>query len=130
MDSIVDLIEETGIVAIIRRATAFDAPAIARALADGGVRVLEITLNSYDALTAIEAVRKLELPGLAVGAGTVRTAAQARSAVAAGAQFLVAPNFDRGATDVAHAAGLLMIPGIATPTEAVAGAGAGRRLAK
>lgn len=130
MDPIVELIEETGIVAIIRRATPFDAPAIARALADGGVRALEITLNSYDALPAIEAVRKLELPGLVVGAGTVRTAAQARAAVAAGAQFLVAPNFDRGAADVAHSAGLPMVPGIATPTEAVAAVEAGCRLLK
>ncbi len=129
-DPIVQLIEETGIVAIIRRAAPFDAPAIARALADGGVRALEITLNSHDALRAIAAVRALELPGLVVGAGTVRSASNARDAVAAGAQFLVAPNFDPAAAGIAHAAGMAMVPGIATPTEAVAAAAAGCRLLK
>lgn len=127
---ILELVEATGVVAIIRRTTRFDAPAIARALADGGVRVLEITLNSHDALAAINEVKQLAISGLSVGAGTVRTAADARAAINAGAEFLVAPNFDRAAADVAHAAGLPMLPGVATPTEAVAAFEAGCRLLK
>ena len=47
MEPIIRTIEETGVVAIIRRSTPFDAVEIARALAAGGVRVLEITLNSH-----------------------------------------------------------------------------------
>jgi 2-dehydro-3-deoxyphosphogluconate aldolase/(4S)-4-hydroxy-2-oxoglutarate aldolase len=128
--SITELIEQTGVVAIIRRGAPFDAPAIARALSEGGVRVLEITLNSHGALAAIGAVRQLELQNIVVGAGTVRNATDAHAAVAAGAQFLVAPNFDRGAVDVAHAAGIPMTPGIATPSEAVAAAEAGCKLLK
>ncbi len=129
-DPIIQLIEETGVVAIIRRSAPFDAPAIARALVAGGVRVLEITLNSHGALAAIEAVRSLEIPGLVVGAGTVRTAPDAHAALAAGAQFLVAPNFNQGAVEVAQAAGVSMVPGVATPSEAVAAWEAGCELLK
>ena len=129
-DPIIQLIEETGVVAIIRRSAPFDAPAIARALVAGGVRVLEITLNSHGALAAIEAVRSLEIPGLVVGAGTVRTAPDAHAALAAGAQFLVAPNFNQGAVEVAQAAGISMVPGVATSSEAVAAWEAGCQLLK
>lgn len=127
---LVRLVEETGVVAIVRRSEPFDAPALARALADGGIRVLEITLNSDRALEAIACVRELGLPGLVVGAGTVRTAADARDALAAGAEFLVAPNFDPRAVSAAHAGGVSMLPGIATPSEAVAAWEAGCRLLK
>jgi 2-dehydro-3-deoxyphosphogluconate aldolase / (4S)-4-hydroxy-2-oxoglutarate aldolase len=127
---IIRLVEETGIVAIIRRSTPFDAPSIARALAEGGVRVLEITLNSHNALQAIESVRSLGLPGLSVGAGTVRTAEDARAALQAGAEFLVAPNFDAAAVNVAHSSGVTILPGVATPTEAVAARHAGCELLK
>ena len=127
---ITDLIQEAGVVAIIRRTTPFDAPAIARALVAGGVQVLEITLNSHDALQAIEAVRTLEIPGLVVGAGTVRRPADAHAAVAVGAEFLVAPNFDRATVEVANQAGLPMLPGVATPSAAVAASEAGCGLLK
>jgi 2-dehydro-3-deoxyphosphogluconate aldolase/(4S)-4-hydroxy-2-oxoglutarate aldolase len=127
---VIGLVEETGIVAIIRRSTPFDAADIARALAEGGVRVLEITLNSHHALQAIESVRRLDLPGLSVGAGTVRTAEDARAALHAGAEFLVAPNFDAAAVNVAHSSGVPMLPGVATPTEAVAARQAGCELLK
>ena len=130
VDPILQLIEETSVVAIIRRGEPFDARMIAESLVAGGIRVLEITLNSHGALEAIEVVRRLELPGLAVGAGTVRTAHDARMALEAGAQFLVAPNLDAPAVEVAHAAGVPMLPGVATPSEAVAAWQAGCRLLK
>lgn len=130
MHPILQLVEATGVVAIIRRGAPFDGPAIARALSAGGVGALEITLNSHAALQAIEQVRRLAADNLTVGAGTVRTAADARAALAAGAQFLVAPNFDRATVEVARAAGVPMIPGIATPSEAVAAAEAGCQLLK
>jgi 2-dehydro-3-deoxyphosphogluconate aldolase / (4S)-4-hydroxy-2-oxoglutarate aldolase len=127
---IIDIIQESGVVAIIRRSGPFDAPAIAQALVEGGVRVLEITLNSHNALEAIKAVRAEAIPGLIVGAGTVRRVADAHAAIAAGAEFLVSPNFDRPTVEVAHAAGLPMLPGVATPSEAVAAFEAGCGLLK
>lgn len=120
-DAVLDVIMTTGVVAIIRRTAPFDAVALAEALAGGGVRVLEITLNSHDALRSIEQVRRRQDIGdIVVGAGTVRNARDARAAIDAGAEFLVAPNFNAGAVGVANAAGLAMLPGVATPTEAVA----------
>src|SRR6188508_2794890 len=92
---IIDIIQESGVVAIIRRSQPFDAVAIAQALVAGGVRVLEITLNSHNALEGIRAVRAAGIPGVIVGAGTVRRATDANAAIAAGAEFLVSPNFDR-----------------------------------
>ena len=129
-DAIIQLIEESGIVAIVRRATPFDIAPLARGLSGGGVRVLEITLNSHSALEAIGAARELALPDLVVGAGTVRTAVDAQLALDAGAEFLVAPNFDGAAVRVALGAGVPMLPGIATPSEAVAAWEAGCRLLK
>ena len=127
---IIDIIQEWGVVAIIRRSGPFDAVAIAQALVEGGVRVLEITLNSHNALEAIKAVRAAAIPGLIVGAGTVRRATDAHAAIAAGAEFLVSPNFDRPTVKVAHAAGVPMLPGVATPSEAVAAFEAGCGLLK
>jgi 2-dehydro-3-deoxyphosphogluconate aldolase / (4S)-4-hydroxy-2-oxoglutarate aldolase len=129
-DPILQVIEESGVVAIIRRSAPFDAATIARALVAGGVRVLEITLNSHSALTSIAALRELDIPGLVVGAGTVRTADDARHAVEAGSQFLVAPNYDPATVHIARTAGLQMLPGVATPSEAVAAWQAGCRLLK
>jgi 2-dehydro-3-deoxyphosphogluconate aldolase/(4S)-4-hydroxy-2-oxoglutarate aldolase len=127
---IVSLIQESGVVAIIRRSTPFDAAGIARALVAGGVRALEITLNSHEALASIRMLQRLDIAGVVVGAGTVRTAADARAALEAGARFLVAPNFDPETVAVARGAGVPMLPGIATPSEAVAAWQAGCELLK
>lgn len=129
-NAVIELIQTTGVVAIIRRTVPFDAVSIAEALAAGGVRILEITLNSHDALRAIAKVRSQEISNVVVGAGTVRNAQDARAAIDAGAQFLVSPNFNADAVGVAHAAGLAMLPGVATPTEAFAAFEAGCRLLK
>ncbi len=79
--------------------------------------LLEITLNTSGALHAIEALRYRFGDHMVIGAGTVREAAQAREAIAAGAQFLVAPNLDRPAVEEALDQDTLMIPGVFTPTE-------------
>lgn len=129
-DTVIDAVEATGVVAIIRRTTPFDAVALSEALAEGGVRILEITLNSHDALRSIEQVCRRNMGDLIVGAGTVRNARDARAAIDAGARFLVSPNFNAGAVGVANAAGLAMLPGVATPTEAVAAFESGCKLLK
>ncbi len=129
-DAVLDVITTTGIVAIIRRTAPFDAVVLSEALAKGGVRILEITLNSHDALRAIEQVRRHDIADIIVGAGTVRNARDARAAIDAGAEFLVSPNFNAGAVGVANAAGLAMLPGVATPTEAVAAFESGCKILK
>jgi 2-dehydro-3-deoxyphosphogluconate aldolase / (4S)-4-hydroxy-2-oxoglutarate aldolase len=125
---------EGGVVAIARRVTAASASGIARALAEGGVRAFEITLNDpeADALRAIEAVAAAEAnhgPGavspLSIGAGTVLSVAAAGRAVDAGATFLVMPHTDPEIVAWAAERGVPALPGAATPTEVLAGWRAG-----
>ncbi|MFF3335669.1 bifunctional 4-hydroxy-2-oxoglutarate aldolase/2-dehydro-3-deoxy-phosphogluconate aldolase [Streptomyces sp. NPDC002888] len=107
----------TRVMAILRSADASALPAVARALAAGGVTCLEITLTTAGALDALAAVRAELGPGVAVGAGTVITGDQAKDALAAGAEFLVAPVVDTDVVrDAAHR-GVPCYPGAWTPTE-------------
>lgn len=103
---------------------------IAESLAAGGVNLLEITLNSRGALEEITRLRGAVGPDAMVGAGTVRTPAAARQAIDAGAEFLVAPNFDAGTVDEARRAGVPHLPGVFTPTEAHDASAAGCRIVK
>jgi 2-dehydro-3-deoxyphosphogluconate aldolase/(4S)-4-hydroxy-2-oxoglutarate aldolase len=89
---------------------------VARALADGGVRIIELTLRRGSALTSLKLIAS-EVPDILVGAGTILTPGQADAAVGAGAQFLVSP----GVTPplLAHMIdlGLPVLPGVATVGE-------------
>lgn len=107
------------VIAILRRLPAPAVLPLARALLAGGVRVLELTVDSPDALSMISALRD-ELPELTVGAGTVLDGVTAGRAVRAGAGFLVSPHTDRELLDFARDAGVAIIPGAATASEAVA----------
>jgi 2-dehydro-3-deoxyphosphogluconate aldolase / (4S)-4-hydroxy-2-oxoglutarate aldolase len=91
---------------------------LARALTDGGVPCAEITLRSRSALQVLEVAAAVE--GFLAGAGTVLNARQAAQAVQAGAQFLVSPGLSREVVEAGRAAGVPVIPGIATATEVMA----------
>ena len=97
--------------------TAHAAP-LARALSRGGLRVLEVTLRTPAALDAIRAMTEAA-PDTIVGAGTLLTPEDVRAAVAAGARFGVSPGFTDSLLDAAEDAGLPMLPGVATPGEAM-----------
>ena len=118
-------LREQRLVAVIRAPDAAAALGAARAVAAGGVRIVEITFTVPDALRVMTALR--DEPGLTVGAGTVLTAAQARAALAAGACFLIAPNLSREVADEAAGAGVFFCPGAYTTTEIVAARAAGFR---
>jgi 2-dehydro-3-deoxyphosphogluconate aldolase / (4S)-4-hydroxy-2-oxoglutarate aldolase len=107
------------VIAILRRVAPPAVLPLARALLAGGVRVAELTVDSPDALPLISALRE-QLPELTVGAGTVLDGATARRAVSAGARFLVSPHTDHELLDFARDAGVPLIPGAATASEAVA----------
>ena len=107
----------TRVMAILRSADASGLPAVARALASGGVTCLEVTLTTAGALDALAAIRAELGPDIAVGAGTVITAGQARDALAAGAEFLVAPLVDTVVVRSAADSGIPCYPGAWTPTE-------------
>lgn len=102
---------------------------MARALLAGGVDVIEITLRSDAALAAIEAVAR-DLPEMAVGAGTVTRPQEVAQVQAAGARFALSPGATPALLDAVKAAGLPFIPGVATPSEAMAARDAGFGLMK
>ena len=92
-----DLADHGPVIPVIVIERAEDAVPMARALVDGGVRVLEVTLRTPAALAAIAAIARA-VPEAIVGAGTVRSAADARAAHAAGARFARQPGLHRRAS--------------------------------
>ena len=120
-----------GLVAIVRgEFSVGEQEAIAEALLAGGVRILEVTLNTTDALTGIRRLGERFAGELLVGAGTIRKAADAQRARDAGARFLVAPGLDLDTVAAAQEHDVLMLPGVFTATEAMAASAAGCRLLK
>ena len=89
---------------------------LARALVAGGIRMLEVTLRTPVALACIEAIAK-EVPEAVVGAGTVRSAADAQAAALAGARFAVSPGYTRAIGKACRELELALLPGVATGSE-------------
>jgi 2-dehydro-3-deoxyphosphogluconate aldolase / (4S)-4-hydroxy-2-oxoglutarate aldolase len=114
---VLSTIKQEKMIAIIRGSEPSDALAIAKALYEGGVRAIEITLNSPGALSSIEKVRSTLGDDLAVGAGTVLDPESARSALLAGAQFILSPSLNRDTIKMTKRYGAVSIPGAFTPTE-------------
>ncbi len=96
-----------------------DAVPMARALVAGGVRVLEVTLRTPVGLACIEAIARA-VPEAVVGAGTVRTAADARAAKDAGSLFAVSPGYTAAVGAACREAGLPLLPGVATASDVMA----------
>ena len=97
-----------------------DAVPLARALAAGGVRALEVTLRTPAALSAIERIAG-EVENVLVGAGTVLRPADAKAAKAAGSGFAVSPGLTSDLAQAARDQGLPFLPGVATASEIIAG---------
>jgi 2-dehydro-3-deoxyphosphogluconate aldolase/(4S)-4-hydroxy-2-oxoglutarate aldolase len=89
---------------------------MARALVAGGIRMLEVTLRTPQALACIEAIAR-EVPEAVVGAGTVRTKADAQAAANAGSRFAVSPGYTSAVGQACRDAGLALLPGVATGSE-------------
>jgi 2-dehydro-3-deoxyphosphogluconate aldolase/(4S)-4-hydroxy-2-oxoglutarate aldolase len=106
-----------------------DAVPLARALVEGGVRVLEVTLRTPAALACIEAMARA-VPEAIVGAGTVRTAADARAARDAGCAFAVSPGYTSVVAQACRDAALPLLPGVATASEVMAASADGHSFLK
>jgi 2-dehydro-3-deoxyphosphogalactonate aldolase len=115
------------IVAILRGVRPTEVVDIAGALADAGIRILEVPLNSPDALSSIERLAGSADGRMLIGAGTVLTAAAVDDVAAAGATFVVSPNTDPSVIARTLERGLESMPGVMTPTEAMAATAAGAR---
>lgn len=96
------------------------AEALARTLVEAGLPLLEITLRTPAALSAIQHVREA-YPNLILGAGTILTLEQAKQAVSAGADFLVSPGLPHDAVEWALAEEIPFLPGAVTPNEILQG---------
>ena len=89
---------------------------LARALVAGGIRMLEVTLRTPEALACIEAIARA-VPQAVVGAGTVRSALDVHACARAGARFLVSPGYTHAVGQASRDTGLPLLPGVATGSE-------------
>ena len=96
-----------------------DAVPLAEALLAGGVQVLEVTMRTPVALQCIAAIAKA-LPEAVVGAGTIRSAADAQAALDAGSRFAVSPGYTAEVGAACRRIGLPLLPGVATASEVMA----------
>jgi 2-dehydro-3-deoxyphosphogalactonate aldolase len=112
------------LIAILRGLLPADTLAIGSALGAAGWSLIEVPLNSPHPLASISTLAAA-LPQALVGAGTVLTPAQVREVHAAGGRLVVAPNFDPAVVRAALELGVVCLPGVATPSEALAALAAG-----
>jgi 2-dehydro-3-deoxyphosphogluconate aldolase/(4S)-4-hydroxy-2-oxoglutarate aldolase len=118
------IIENVGIVPVIRASSAEEARFAADSVAKGGVPIVEITMTVPGAVEVIRELVKM-MPEVLVGAGTVLNEDAARQCADAGAQFLVTPGFDRTTVAAARKLDLLIMAGALTPSEIMAASTSG-----
>jgi 2-dehydro-3-deoxyphosphogluconate aldolase / (4S)-4-hydroxy-2-oxoglutarate aldolase len=123
-------ITEQHIVAIVRAREPTAAAETARRLLGAGLRAVEVSLVTPDALRVIEELAGHTSAGAYLGAGTVLNAHQARECADAGAAFLVAPTLRADVIATGHDRGLAVLPGACTPTEMMAALDVGADLVK
>ncbi|QKV79208.1 bifunctional 4-hydroxy-2-oxoglutarate aldolase/2-dehydro-3-deoxy-phosphogluconate aldolase [Amycolatopsis sp. Hca4] len=113
-----DLLELSPVMPVVVIEDAADAVPTARALLAGGIGVIELTLRTPAALSAIERVAA-EVPEIVIGAGTVTAPEHAKQAADAGAKFLVTPGCTDSVVDACFESGLPFLPGASTVSEAM-----------
>jgi 2-dehydro-3-deoxyphosphogalactonate aldolase len=113
------------LVAILRGLTPEETPAAVGALLDAGFRAIEIPLNSPNAFTSIEIAAKMAPADALIGAGTVLTIADVERLDSTGGRLFVSPNVDVPVLSAAVAKKMVTLPGVFTPTEALAAAATG-----
>lgn len=116
MNEVFDFMEKSKIIPVTTIADEECAAPLARALFDGGIKIIEITYRTAAASKAISAV-SANCPEILAGAGTVTEISQAKEAIACGAKFIVSPGTNMEIVDYCKERGIAVIPGVATPTE-------------
>lgn len=129
MSDIMQELKKEKIVAIIRTSSSENIVQTVESLYRGGIRFVEVTLNTPGALSVIENLKALQ-PNLRIGAGTVLDTESAVSAIQHGAEFLLAPTLDEKSIQAANRYGVPLIPGVFTPTEALRAYEAGAKMVK
>ena len=126
----IQLIHETGIIAIMRTKSSDQLIAAADAIREGGVRVIEVTMNTPGALNVIAEANQRFGQDVLFGAGTVLNVETARDAIEAGADFIVAPALNLGVIELCNHLNIPVMPGCFTPTEMLAAWEAGADFVK
>jgi 2-dehydro-3-deoxyphosphogluconate aldolase / (4S)-4-hydroxy-2-oxoglutarate aldolase len=113
---LIQKIDDAGIIAVLIIDEAKHAVPVARALIEGGVAAIELTLRTPAAMDAAKAIKK-EVPEMTLGFGTVLTVDQLKAVVDVGADFAVSPGCNPGIIREANRQGLSFAPGVMTPTD-------------
>ena len=116
-ESVTADLERSGVVAVIRMKDPDKVQAVVDAIAEGGVRAIEVTMTVPNAVALIAALAPRMPKGFTFGAGTVLDAETAAKVIDAGAQFIVSPVFRRSLLTACHERGVPVTPGCFTPTE-------------
>jgi 2-dehydro-3-deoxyphosphogluconate aldolase/(4S)-4-hydroxy-2-oxoglutarate aldolase len=127
--AVLDSLQETGLVPVLRADSVEKALALAVAVADGGVKGLEVTMTIPG---AIQVIRRLaeERPDILIGAGTVLDPETARICILEGAQFVVSPALNLKTIEMCHRYSIAVLPGALTPTEVLTAWEAGADVVK
>lgn len=112
-------IEENGVVAVVRKIDPTIVDDVAKALVEGGIRILEITVDSESSYETIARLKKYYDRDVLIGAGTVLDKETAKVAIDASADFIFSPIYDEQMIQITNKYGRISIPGVYTPTEIV-----------
>ncbi len=125
-----DIIRDTGVVAIMRAESSEQLIAAADAIKAGGVKAIEVTMTTPGALAVIEQAKQRYGSEVLFGAGSVLDPETARAAILAGADFIVAPTLNLNVVALCNRYAIPVMPGIYTPTEALTAIEAGADMVK
>jgi 2-dehydro-3-deoxyphosphogluconate aldolase/(4S)-4-hydroxy-2-oxoglutarate aldolase len=112
-------IEEVGVIPVVRAASSDQAIAVAEAISEGGIPLLEITMTVPGAVSVITEISKRYGNEVLVGAGTVLDPGAARACIEAGAQFIISPSLNLKTIERCRDQEIAIFPGALTPTEVV-----------
>ncbi|WP_424098317.1 bifunctional 4-hydroxy-2-oxoglutarate aldolase/2-dehydro-3-deoxy-phosphogluconate aldolase [Moorena producens] len=129
IDNWLNLLQQQRVIAVIRASSKSLGEQMAKTVATGGIRLIEITWNSADAPELISQLHK-ELPNCIIGTGTILNQSQLHQAIDVGAQFIFSPHVDTAVIKAAVAANVPVVPGALSPTEIVTAWDAGASCVK
>lgn len=125
-----DTILDSGLIAVIRIQSREFLQPIIKALYDGGIKAVEITMTTPGAMEAVREASQLYKDKLIIGAGTVLDPHTARAAILAGAEFIVSPVFHADVVSLCRSYSVISVPGTYTPTEILTAWEAGADIVK
>lgn len=117
IDQLLGNLKSAPIIAILRGVSPDKVLGVGQALVSAGFRVIEVPLNSPEAIASIKALRDHLPSDITVGAGTVLTVSEVNEIAKAGAEICISPNLDLEVVAAAQKHGLISIPGVATSSE-------------